>query len=193
MVVVRPSASRTEQVIELGNISDHLERLRKSLHAMHREVTDAKERKQLQDMRAHKGAPANFDIGDFNKLLGQRIGPFKVTKALPHPFRIENLVTGRTYEVHASRLKFYADADLNTNEELLELVSNQGMVLGVEGFSGHRLNQQLKRWELLVAWTGLQAIENSWEPIITLLQDVPVRVRDYVSSSGDADLQAPLG
>ncbi|ETP42482.1 hypothetical protein F442_10604 [Phytophthora nicotianae P10297] len=181
MVVVRPSASRTEQVIELGNISDHLERLRKSLHAMHREVTDAKERKQLQDMRAHKGAPANFDIGDF------------VTEALPHPFRIENLVTGRTYEVHASRLKFYADADLNTNEELLELVSNQGMVLGVEGFSGHRLNQQLKRWELLVAWTGLQAIENSWEPIITLLQDVPVRVRDYVSSSGDADLQAPLG
>ncbi|ETN07858.1 hypothetical protein PPTG_12401 [Phytophthora nicotianae INRA-310] len=67
------------------------------------------------------------------------------------------------------------------------------MVLGVEGFSGHRLNQQLKRWELLVAWMGLQAIENSWEPIITLLQDVPVRVRDYVSSSGDADLQAPLG
>ncbi|KAG3088759.1 hypothetical protein PI124_g17637 [Phytophthora idaei] len=155
-------------------------------------------------MRAHKGTPANFDIGDFvlwsriderlpnNKLLGQWIGPFKVTEALPHSFKIEHLVTGRVYNVHASRLKFYADADLNTNEELLQLVSSQGVILGVEGFRERRFNQQLDRWELMVSWIGLQAIENSWEPLATLLQDVPAKVRGYVDSSGNGDLLAPL-
>ncbi|KAE8900974.1 hypothetical protein PF005_g10800 [Phytophthora fragariae] len=76
---------------------------------MHREVTDAKERKRLQDMMTQKGTPVNFDVGDFvlwsridqrlpnNKLLGQWVGPFKVIEALPHSFKIEHLVTGRIY------------------------------------------------------------------------------------------------
>uniref|UniRef100_H3GNY2 Chromo domain-containing protein n=1 Tax=Phytophthora ramorum TaxID=164328 RepID=H3GNY2_PHYRM len=155
---------------------------------MHREVTDAKKRKRLQDMMTHKGTPVNFDVGDFvlwsridqrlpnNKLLGQWVGPFKVTEALPHSFKIEHLVTGRVYEVHASRLKFYADSTLNTTAELLELASSQGMVVGVSGLLEHRFNEEFARWELLVAWVGLQAIENSWEPLDTLLQDVPAKV-----------------
>ncbi|OWZ18523.1 hypothetical protein PHMEG_0007370 [Phytophthora megakarya] len=86
------------------------------------------------------------------------------------------LVTGRKYEVHASRLMYYADAELDTTTELLELLSSQGMLLGVEKFTNHRFNQEIGRWELFVSWLGLQAIENSWELLATLLQDVPAKV-----------------
>ncbi|ETO60408.1 hypothetical protein F442_23226 [Phytophthora nicotianae P10297] len=81
--------------------------------------------------------------------------------------------------------KFYADSALNTTEELLELCSRQGMVLGVERFVDHRFNKEYGRWELMVAWAGLRAIENSWEPLATLLQDVPVKVRNYVATTAE--------
>ncbi|GMF36372.1 unnamed protein product [Phytophthora fragariaefolia] len=112
-------------------------------------------------MRSHRGTSVNFDVGDYglwsrmdqklpnHKLLGQWLGPFKVVEALPHSFKIEHLVTGRIYDVHASRLKFYADAALNTTEELLELVSSQGMLLGVENFCNHRFNEERGWWKLL--------------------------------------------
>ncbi|ETL31580.1 hypothetical protein L916_15660 [Phytophthora nicotianae] len=125
---------------------DKLNNLRTSLRDLHREVNHTKERKRLQDMRAHKGTSVNFDVSDFVlwsridqrlpnlKLLGQWVGPFEVVKALPHSFEVKHLVTGCVYDVHASRLKFYADSALNTTEELQEIVSSLGMVLGVERF-----------------------------------------------------------
>ncbi|OWY97132.1 hypothetical protein PHMEG_00032417 [Phytophthora megakarya] len=158
--------------------------------------TDRNEQRLL-DMASHKGSLANFDVGDFvlwsridqrlpnNKLLGHWIGPFRITAACPHSFKIEHLITGRKYEVHASSLKFYADSELDVTEEFLELVGNQGMLIGVEEFVDHRFNKTAQRWELFVSWLGLQAIENSWEPLTTLLQDVPEKVCDYVLASGD--------
>ncbi|GMF47767.1 unnamed protein product [Phytophthora fragariaefolia] len=96
-----------------------------------------------------------------NKLLAQWVGPFVVIEARPHSFMIRHLLTGATYEVHGSRLRFYADSSLDVTEEIREFVSNQGMLLGVDGFADFRY----KRWELLVNWTGLQDIEASWEPL----------------------------
>ncbi|POM71797.1 Hypothetical protein PHPALM_11581, partial [Phytophthora palmivora] len=166
-------------VVNLDNVAEQLESLRRSLQEMHREVIENKERRRLQDMAAHKGTPANFDVGDFvlwsrvdqrlpsNKLLGQWLGPFKVVEANQHSFLIKHLITGREYDVHASRLRFYCDENLNQSAELLELVSSQGIMLGVEAIRDHRYNQALGRWELLVSWVGLQAIEDSWEPFAT--------------------------
>ncbi|OWY97272.1 hypothetical protein PHMEG_00032249 [Phytophthora megakarya] len=187
-------------VVDFACVSEQLGSLRNSLHGMHKEVLDAKEAKRVQDMATHKGSTVNFDVGDFvlwsridqrlpnNKLLGQWIGPFKVIEAKPHSFAIQHLISGRQYEVHASRLKYYADADLNQTAELMELVASQGMLLGVDAICDHRFNQALQRWELLVSWMGLQAIENSWEPLTILLQDVPKTVLEYATASDDADL-----
>ncbi|POM76483.1 Hypothetical protein PHPALM_6268 [Phytophthora palmivora] len=134
---------------------------------------------------AHHRTAANFDISDFvlwsrvdqrlpnHKRLGDWVGPFKIVIALPHSFEIEHLVTGQKYDVQAFRLKFYADAELNTTAEQLELVSSQGMLLGVDKFIDHRFNSALNRWELLVFLIGQQAIENPCQPLTTLLQDVP--------------------
>ncbi|OWZ08419.1 hypothetical protein PHMEG_00019044 [Phytophthora megakarya] len=157
------------------------------------------ERRRLQDMAAHKGTPANFNVGDFvllarfdqrrptNKLLGQWVGPFKVIEAKQHSFLFKHLITGRECDVHVSRLRFCCDEDLNQSAELLELVSRQGIMLGVDAIRDHCYNRVLSRWELLVSCVGLQAIENSWEPLVTLLQDVSTKVNVYVASTDPYD------
>ncbi|KAG6612727.1 RNA-dependent DNA polymerase [Phytophthora cinnamomi] len=179
VIVVPAGSEHAERVVDLDDIGGFVGQLRSSLHAIHQDVSDAKERQRLRDMASHKGIPVNFDVGDFWLLLA-------------HSFEIEHLVTGRKYDVHASRLKFYADAELDTTAELLELVSSQGMLLGVEKLVDHRYNHDLNRWELFVSWAGLQAIENSWEPLITLLHDVPAKVREYIDAAEDDELSAQI-
>ncbi|POM74326.1 Hypothetical protein PHPALM_8730 [Phytophthora palmivora] len=129
--------------IKLDVVDEQLDALRLSLQGMHKDVLDQKERRRLLDMAAHKGSVVNFDVWDYvlwsrvdqrlqdNKLLGQWVGPFKIIEAKPHSFMIQYLILGREYDVHSSHLKFYADSELNQTEELLEIVSRQGMVLGV--------------------------------------------------------------
>ncbi|KAE8966120.1 hypothetical protein PR002_g28466 [Phytophthora rubi] len=57
---------------------------------------------------------------------------------LTYSFDIRHLVPNQRYTVHGSRLKFYADASLDVDEELLAHVGNQGIVLVVEHIKQHR-------------------------------------------------------
>ncbi|KAG2878238.1 hypothetical protein PC118_g21615 [Phytophthora cactorum] len=76
----------------------------------------------------------NFNIGDYvlrsrvdekvpTKLLVTWVGPYAVTAALAYNvLKLKHLVTGDDLEVHASRLKFFTDKDLDVAEEFLEHV-----------------------------------------------------------------------
>ncbi|GMF52155.1 unnamed protein product [Phytophthora fragariaefolia] len=77
-IVVPASAGRNECVVDLADFDDMIDQLRASLHDLHREVADAKERQRLRDMAAHNGTPANFDVGDY--VLWSRID-----QRLPNP------------------------------------------------------------------------------------------------------------
>ncbi|OWZ08102.1 hypothetical protein PHMEG_00019407 [Phytophthora megakarya] len=134
----------------------------------------------------------NFDVGDYvlrsrvddkqgNKLHVTWTGPHIVVRADAHSFRVRHLVTGDESDVHASRLKFYADNSLNITEELLEHVAAQGTVLAVNELKEHRWNNTIKDYELRVNWRGLEPIEDSWEPITTLGKEIPTLVDDYVT------------
>ncbi|POM74029.1 Hypothetical protein PHPALM_9063 [Phytophthora palmivora] len=177
-VVAPATEAADERVIELGDMDGHLERLRTSLQEMHREVVDSKEKKRQLDMQAHKERwyTSRWMISCFGPVL---TSDCRTTSYLGNGSDL-------------LRLKFYADAALNTTEEIMELVSSQGMLLGVDKFIEHRYNQDFGGCELLVSWLGLQTIENAWEPLSTLLQDVPVNVREYVNASGSDKLCAQI-
>ncbi|OWZ10900.1 hypothetical protein PHMEG_00016161 [Phytophthora megakarya] len=49
------------------------------------------------------------------------------------------------YEVHGPRLKFYSDSSLNITEEITELVSNQGLLLGAREIKAHHFNAAVDR------------------------------------------------
>ncbi|KAJ8537358.1 hypothetical protein ON010_g13238 [Phytophthora cinnamomi] len=64
-IVVPATSERGERVVDLDSISEHVNRLRSSLHDIHQKVVNVRERQRLRDMAAHHGNPANLDVGDF--------------------------------------------------------------------------------------------------------------------------------
>ncbi|KAE9352578.1 hypothetical protein PF008_g5392 [Phytophthora fragariae] len=64
-VVGRRNDADFVREINLEVVDEQLNALRRSLHSMHKDVADEKERGRLQDMAAHKGSVANFDVGDY--------------------------------------------------------------------------------------------------------------------------------
>jgi hypothetical protein len=112
--------SRQKQLVEIGEhpqkISENLERLRESAQAMHRAMTDARE-KQTQRNKDNQGPAVrpNFDVGDFvlrsrvdqkynDKLLVTWIGPYQLVRADEHSFRVRHLVTGIEQDVHPAQV-----------------------------------------------------------------------------------------
>ncbi|POM74202.1 Hypothetical protein PHPALM_8882 [Phytophthora palmivora] len=180
-VLCLPSQQPREVSISSVNIEQSQTQLRCSIENMLRDVVDIREKITLLNKRKYRGAEeVNFSVGDYmrghNKLLVTWIGPYLVTRADSHTFRVRHLVTCSEQDVHASRLKFYADSDLEVTEELLEHVAAQGIIMKTQSL------------ELLVSWYGFEYIENSWELLQSLIKDVPALVRSYVEAAKDNKL-----
>ncbi|POM74205.1 Hypothetical protein PHPALM_8875, partial [Phytophthora palmivora] len=119
---------------------------------------------------------ANFSVGDYvlrsrvdqkhqDQLLVTWIGPHQIVRADVHSFVARYLVTGAETDVHASRLKYYADKNYKVTEDVREHVASQGVVLAVSKLWEHRWCSAKKSYEVLVSWKGLESIEDSWEPL----------------------------
>lgn len=185
------------------DVASGLQALRESIRQMHKEVLVVKEKQTIRNKKKNVNAvPANFSVGDYvlrsrvdenkhpQKLLVTWVGPYRVIKAEELYFVIQDLVTGAKMEVHPSRMKFYADGDLNVTKELLEHVAAQETRMAVRAIVDHRFNKNKKQYELKVSWRGLESIEDSWEDFSSIVMDVPIIVRTYVASTNDSQLKA---
>ncbi|KAF4131921.1 Chromo (CHRromatin Organization MOdifier) domain [Phytophthora infestans] len=138
-----------------------------------------------------------FAIGDFvfyadvwahrrSKLRVKWCGPARVVDTSSNwIFVVENLLTGERREAHASRLKFFADAELGITEDLLAQVAHNSEGHVVEELKEARYNSTAKTHELLVKWRGLTEEVNSWEPVQNVIEDVPVLVKKFLTSNQD--------
>ncbi|OWZ09834.1 hypothetical protein PHMEG_00017400 [Phytophthora megakarya] len=120
-----PHDQHKQRQISLGERSEVLEQqlqaLRSSIEEMHRQMENSRMKQTLLNKKQRRGERlVNFIVGDYvlrsrvdekvgNKLLVTMIGPFVITRADSHSFCVKNLITGAESDVHASRLKFYAD------------------------------------------------------------------------------------
>ncbi|KAG2936353.1 hypothetical protein PC114_g322 [Phytophthora cactorum] len=84
-------------------------------------------------------------------------------------------------------VKLYADSSLDVNEEICEHIANQEVYLTVEAFKQYREHPSHK-YELLVSWEGLEKIDDSWEPIHTMHEDVSMKLQEYFDEVDDAKL-----
>ncbi|GMF45863.1 unnamed protein product [Phytophthora fragariaefolia] len=171
-------------------------KLQTALEDLHRRVSKANKATRAagrSTMNNKKGAAmAQFDIGDYvlyadvwqhtrSKLRVKWCGPAQVTATVSNwIFEIENLITGQRREAHASRLKFYADASMDVSEHLLRHVAHNSEGHVVAELLNARYNPTLKQHEIELRWRGLSEAEDSLEPAITLLQDVPTVARAFV-------------
>ncbi|POM61079.1 Chromodomain containing hypothetical protein [Phytophthora palmivora] len=119
-------------------------------------------------MATKKGAPCNFSEGDFVlwSRVDARLPGNKLMVRWVGPFRI--------------------------TDEMVQHVSNQGLLLNVERFCDARYNDELSRWELEVSWQGLEDAENSYEGLEELFNDVPAKVAAYVAENSSDGLRAAL-
>ena len=65
-------------------------------------------------------------------------------------------------------------------QDLLDYIAYVGGGHIVEELRYCKFNKSLKVWTILVKWMGLGEVENTWEPLPNLLEDVPILVRNYV-------------
>ncbi|TYZ64864.1 hypothetical protein PybrP1_010585 [[Pythium] brassicae (nom. inval.)] len=86
-------------------------------------------------MARKHGSPCKFDVYDL--VLWARVDERLTNNKLIAQW---HLLSGAVHEVHASRLKFYADSQLRVNEKLLEFVPEKGTILEVKAIKDHWFN-----------------------------------------------------
>ncbi|KAF0728716.1 hypothetical protein AaE_009428 [Aphanomyces astaci] len=181
------------------DIQKNLDELRTSLHAMHKEVLNRNE------LWANKAAKATEDYevcnvteGDYvlwsrvderyhPKLLVTWVGPYRVKSVGEFSVVLEHLLTHEEREAHTSRVKMYAEASFEVTEEILEHVSEQGIILKVKSIAGHKFVPDVSDFMLEVFWQGFEDIESSWEPLKKLMRECPAVVKMYVATKKDAE------
>jgi hypothetical protein len=195
----------TEVNWERLNIKTAMNALRQSLEEIHSKILDLKRAAQNRQMLKKTNSTA-FEVmeGDYvlwsrvdenthyPKLLVTWIGPFRVKECLPYSCVLEHVITGKEREAHHSRLKFYSDQYLDLTEEILDHVSNQGVTLAVGAIEAARHNPGTNRWELLVKWKGLEALESSWEPFLVMYGEVPLLVTRFIEQLKDEEQRRAL-
>jgi hypothetical protein len=171
--------------VELQAVQKYCAQLAEHLSVLHRRVSTSHQRQRQQGRNAEgKGALPNFAIGDYvlkarvrrqgttPKLAATWCGPYRVTAASAgHVFEVQHLLTGQLSSAHVSRLSFYADSNFEVTtavKDHIELVESQGL------FEMERLVAVRKNatgLEVLVAWSGFEEAEWTWELLEQLLED----------------------
>ena len=126
------------------------------------------------------------------KLRVKWTGPYRVAKCFSDfEFEIEDLISGVRLNVHAERLRFYAESHLNVTTELLECVANNNQGYHFDELLDLRYNDELSRWELYVKWFGFPDCPayNTWEPVESFLEDAPVVTKKYLKTFSDVAIR----
>ncbi|POM62696.1 hypothetical protein PHPALM_28113 [Phytophthora palmivora] len=78
------TTDRSAHVVDLTNMSDHVDQILSSLLGLHRAIMDVREHRRPRDVAVHKGSLANCDAGDFViwSRIDQRLPNHKVGRAV---------------------------------------------------------------------------------------------------------------
>jgi hypothetical protein len=135
----------------------------------------------------------DFQVGDFvmvatpvrpknHKLEARWRGPYRVIRTInDYVYAVQHLVTSNVTEAHVRRMKFYCDAELDDLVPLCDhIASQEAMEYQVEELVKFRYSREIKQYEVFVKWLGFTDLENTWEPLSRLYEDVPHMVADFL-------------
>ncbi len=112
------------------------------------------------------------------KMSTNCVGPRWVFRILSDStVEIELLISNATAVVHVFRVKPNADAFVGTPVQLQEFADLTDLNwYSVDKMKGIREANHL---EALVAWKGIPAAEDSWEPLTVMFEDFPSKIREF--------------
>ncbi len=163
---------------EITRMENHFDSFHKGLFE---KLSESRRKKVLAYNAKTHIEETNFDVGDFvlvgiaqpqkrSKLCLRWTGPARIVELDEHhsSFQVQFLGETKVMRVHSTRLRHYADADLEVTEELEEHVEQEketfydvDEVLEVRFQDG--------KWEFQVAWSGFD--ETTWEPAEKIYAD----------------------
>jgi transposase InsO family protein len=166
------------------------EELSQALQDMHKAVMPVKQDLRNQRRKSRndrlKTQQVNFDEGDFvlvatvnprDKLEARWKGPYRITKIVNDlVFEVEDLLSKSKKEVHASRLRIYKDREIDV--KVKEHLQFHNRMFEVYKILDQRTNEGRK--EVLVQWRGFEAAEATWEPLESIMEDVPQLYQEFV-------------
>jgi len=91
---------------------------------------------------------------------------------------------GTRSEAHSCRIRFYDGGSWTPTEEVLTQYLHDATALEVKAILDIRHDTPTTEPELLIDWRGLDA---SWEPLSTMMQDIPDLVRPFLETSQHPD------
>ncbi|POM78826.1 LOW QUALITY PROTEIN: Chromodomain containing hypothetical protein [Phytophthora palmivora] len=154
--------------------------LQRALEAMHKSAASASRTAREKGRKHHRGAGAGMARMRLATMCSSNGVALVLNAVSAWIFSVKNLTTGDVRDVHVSRLKVYSDNTLNITEDLLRHIAHNSEGHVVAQLLDSRYNTANKRFKLLVNWRDLSEAEDSWDPAATLLEDVPVMVKNFV-------------
>ncbi|OWZ02817.1 LOW QUALITY PROTEIN: hypothetical protein PHMEG_00025556 [Phytophthora megakarya] len=155
-----------------------------------RTASCAREKQTLLSKTKHRGEKvvkfsdevyvlrSHGDVNRLNWLLVTWVDPYMITEAHSRYFVVKDIISGQGYGIHASRLKGFADFDLEVSEELFDHVAAPGMIMEVKEIKKRRFSPMRHDYAWLVRWCGLEEIKDSWESFSSMSRDVSISWRD---------------
>ena len=182
-------------------IKAYVDALLISLSEMHKAVSAARikagkrNRRQFEDGKGGTRYAVDFDVGDFvlmavphklrHKLEAVWRGPYRVTRVVnSHLYELEHLVSGVLVISHIQRIKFFADSDMDVTIPLCDTITSQDAhsVYEPEELLKWQYNRITNSYEVLVKWVGFSDMENTWQDLELLYEDVPKEVVRYIAT-----------
>lgn len=153
----------------------------KTIDDIHRDVQGSRTHRREEAIKKHNEKThvheTQFDVGDFvlvdkqnpkeeNKLHLKWLGPRCVTRPQSeHTYEVQDILTDNLAIIHANRLKFYADSQLNVTEVLKQTIEHNSSIYNtITKLLDLRYNAEAKHWEVQCKWRGFDLEEPTWEP-----------------------------
>ena len=95
-------------------------------------------------------------------------------------YTIRDIVSGKKFEAHVTRLHFYSTEQLGETGELKNLVSRQGVETEVENIGSVKWDAMQNKYVVETKWRGLSDVETSYKPFEELFKQIPRLILSYL-------------
>jgi hypothetical protein len=177
-----------------------IQELRAAVDEIHKTARESADSNRAA-ARAHHARPhvqhANFELGDFvlvakrafrggEKLSLRWHGPHRIVSTRSeYVYDVEDLMTQLVLPVHATRLRFYHDSSLLVTADIREHLAHQNKGYEVQKFLSLRYDAEAKAHFVLVSWLGFEDLDDTWEPLATLYEDLPTDILSFLHAYPD--------
>eukprot|EP00924_Labyrinthula_sp_SR-Ha-C_P010395 snap_masked-scaffold_23-processed-gene-5.50-mRNA-1 protein AED:0.52 eAED:0.53 QI:0/0/0/1/1/1/2/0/858 len=117
------------------------------------------------------------------------IGPYQIIDILSSNVYLVESLLGKTRTVHSSRIWFYSHTRPIGSKKLKALFVHNFKQLEIESIVGCRLAADNNSCEFKIRWLGFEQDQDTWEPAVTIYEDVPILVTSYVQNMDDNNLK----